>query len=82
MMKRNFKKEQINIKLYQYYDEENTISLTIFKSGWKNIYQCIEEDPIFGTIIRTYSPEDIMSEYGINTFLRKQKLNTIDDSKL
>lgn len=63
-----------NNKYYQYTDEENCVRLTIFKSGFIDFYNCVEEDPHFGAVVNTYNSQEIMQKYGIDIFLRKEKL--------
>ena len=81
-LKYKYKKIEKYEKLYKYYDEENCIIISIFKSGFIDFYTCVEEEPHFGAIVKTLNAQEIMTEYGINTFLRKDKLNKINDSKL
>ena len=66
-------------KLYQYYDEEKCIRISIFKSGFVNFYTCVEEDPYIGAKLNTYSAQEIFMEYGIDVFLRKEKLINLNN---
>jgi hypothetical protein len=64
----------------QYYDEYNAVVLTIFKSGWRGRYHCILEWGEFeDTDHKLYSSIEIYEHYGINTFLRKEKLDKINE---
>jgi hypothetical protein len=65
--------------LSSYYDRENVVSLTIFKSGWSNLYECILELGEYGTSqLSTLTPFEIQNIYGIKTFLIKEKLKKIN----
>ena len=63
----------------QYYDEQNAVVLTIFKSGWRGRYHCILEWGEYeDTNHKLCSPNEIYEHYGINTLLRKEKLDKIN----
>jgi len=68
---------------YKYYDNEAVLSLTIFNSGWKGLYQCVEEWGEYGNSeYHLYTSEEIFKIYGIKTFSRKEKLKKINASIL
>jgi len=69
--------------LYKYYDSDNVVSLSIFNSGWDNKYQCVKEWGEYEmSESNIYTPEEINIIYGINIFLRKEKLLKINESIL
>ena len=72
-----------SINFYKYYDIENVVSLTIFESGWRGEYHCIEE---WGEYEKTehnlYTADKIFKIYGIKSFSRKEKLKKINASTL
>lgn len=72
-------------ELCKYYDRQNIVVLYIFKSGWSypQMYQCIEEWGEYEeSEYHLYTAEDINHIYAINTLLRKEKLNKINESTL
>jgi len=70
-------------ELNTYHDEKNVVALYIFKSGWKGKYECVEEWGEYGSSdSNLYTAEDINHIYGINTYLRKEKLNKINECTL
>ena len=80
--KYNFKKYKSD-NFYKYHDTENVVSLTIFKSGWSDMYQCIQEWGEYGsTDQHLYTSEEISKIYGIKSFSRKEKLIKINESSL
>lgn len=82
-IKYNFKKINSIQELYRYYDNECVVALYIFKSGWKNKYNCVLEWGEYGTSeSNVYNAEEIKYFYGINLFLRKEKLIKINESTL
>ena len=73
-----------NFKIYKsinnfntYYDKKNIVALTIFSSGWKGKYHCIEE---WGEYERhhLYTSEEISKTYRIKSFSRKISLSFIN----
>ena len=80
--KYNFKKYKSG-NFYKYHDTENVVSLTIFPSGWKNEYQCIQEWGEYEqSEYHLYTSEQIFRIYGIKSFSRKEKLLKINESTL
>lgn len=80
--KYNFVKTRSGV-LSNYIDKENAISLYIFKSGWKDTYECvIEWGEYERSDVERYTGSQIESTYGIKDFSRKEKLNRINDSIL
>lgn len=72
-----------SVILHRYYDATNVVSVSIFKSGWKNKYQCVEEWGEYETTEHhLYTAEEISKYYGIKTFSRKEKLDRINESSL
>ena len=72
-----------SVILHRYYDATNVVSVSIFKSGWKNKYQCVEEWGEYETTEHhLYTAEEISKYYGIKTFSRKEKLDKINESSL
>jgi len=70
-------------KLNTYCDKENVVTLYIFKSGWKGHYECVEEWGEYQfSENHLYTSEDINHVYGINTYLRKEKLTKINECTL
>jgi hypothetical protein len=68
---------------YKYHDEDNAVSLTIFKSGWNDNYHCIEEWGEYeATEHHLYKSEEIFKIYRIKSFSRKEKLIKINESIL
>jgi hypothetical protein len=39
----SFKRNRRQRNIYTYYDKGNAVQIHIFKSGWKNYYQCVIE---------------------------------------
>jgi len=75
--------EQDNSSLHYYIDTENAMALYIFKSGWKKYYECIEEWGEYEkSELKLLDATEINRIYGIKTFLRKEKLNDINESLL
>lgn len=69
--------------LCKYYDVNNVVSLSILKSGWKGYYNCILEWGEYQqSELKYYTAFDIENFYGIKTFLRKEKLNKINENSL
>lgn len=69
--------------IYKYYDEESVRVLYIFKSGWKDRYHCVVEDPQYQeNYLNTFTSGEIEKNYNINTFSRINKLKKIYDSNL
>ena len=69
--------------LNTFYDQHNVVALYIFKSGWKGKYECVEEWGEYeNSNHNLYDAEDINHIYGINTFLRKEKLDKINECTL
>lgn len=69
--------------LCRYYDKDNVVSLSIFKSGWDNIYNCVLEWGEYEqSEMKTYTANEIEKFYGIKTFSRKEKLIKINESPL
>lgn len=78
----NFKKIN-NSFLYSYYDEKNVVALRIIKSGWENKFDCILEWGEYEQVeVHLYTAEQINKIYGIKTFLRKEKLDKLNESTL
>lgn len=78
----NFKKyNSCNNNFNIYSDSENVVALTIFSSGWKGKYHCVEEWGEYGeTGHHLYTSEEIFKIYGIKSFSRKEKLTKIGAS--
>lgn len=70
-------------KLNGYFDKQNVVMLYIFKSGWKGRYECVEEWGEYeSSEHHLYTADDINHIYGINTYLRKEKLTKINERLL
>ena len=70
-------------ELNRYYDKGNVVSLSIFKSGWENLYNCVLEWGEYEmSEVKTYTANEIEKFYGITTYSRKEKLNKINESSL
>ena len=69
--------------LHKYVDKDNSLVLFIFKSSWVKYYMCVEE---WGdedqSELKCLTAKDIKKIYGINSFLRKEKINEINESSL
>lgn len=69
--------------LHKYVDDDNVMHLYIFKSGWKDYYECIEEWGEYEkSELKLLDAKEISKIYGIKTFLRKEKINEINESLL
>lgn len=81
-VKYNFVKTRSGV-LNNYVDIENALSLYIFKSGWKDKYECVLEWGEYERCeVNCYTGAQIESIYHITDFSRKEKLNKINDSIL
>jgi hypothetical protein len=69
-------------ELNKYYDKDNVVVLYIFKSGWFNLYNCVEWGEYGQSEIKHCTPFQIEKLYGIKTFSRKEKLLKINESTL
>ena len=73
------KSEELN----RYYDKDNVVALSIFKSGWFNLYNCVFEWGEYErSEIKHCTPFQIEQWYGIKTYSRKEKLLKINESTL
>lgn len=78
LAKYNFSKIK-NGETYRFVDLENAASLIIIKSGWKDRYDCVLEWGEYERAdVDVYTAQEIQKYYGINTFLRKEKLIKIE----
>jgi hypothetical protein len=82
-LKYNFNEVDNSSNLHKYIDKYNSLVLYIFKSSWEKYYICVEE---WGdeekSELKCLTVKDINKIYGINNFLRKEKINEINESSL
>ena len=82
-LKYDFNEVDNTTNLHKYIDRDKLLVLFIFKSSWVKYYICVEE---WGdedeSELKCLTAKDIKKIYGINSFLRKEKINEINESSL
>jgi len=82
-LKYNFNEVDDTPNIHKYVDNDNLLVLFIFKSSWVRYYICVEEWGDEDTSeLKCITAKEISKIYGINSFLRKEKINEINDSSL